>query len=484
MFDAYTVKKVLPRLVIAVILIQLSWFIFTGMLALTNSIAYGIEALIYAPFGGPDEFTLAALLSGVDSAATGAFTTAAIGVAAVAFAGGVIPVLFILLMAIVVAIFALTLRRMLLILLLLLAPIALVAWILPNTERFWKMWWDNYTKLLLMYPIILIMIAAGRVFSKVASNDDGSDIINVAIILGGYFIPLLIIPKTFALAGAAFATLGGAINQAGQKGSATGAEKGKEKWGNTRWGLRKQGKKDAKLNTRRQQETAKGVSKAVSSKGLGGIIYRQGLGGKKGAGTAALEASADKALIDSQAEGFIHHGEEYTPDKLRDLAADKKQSMHSRQAALKALAMQGETGALIQASHLLHGQGAEGAKLYNDTLRQNYGTFAAAGAGTTHFLDAGTSLQQNAASQLAKYQGASHEEVASMGPRAMYGMIEANLVATRTAADPVGNTDATLARHQQVLDIVDDNPQVQAKLKMKDSAYVQTNSIDKWLAER
>lgn len=420
MFDAYTVKKVLPRLVIAVILIQLSWFIFTGMIALMNSIAYGLEALIYIPFGGgSDNFTLAALIGGLDSSATGVFTTAAIGVAVTAFAGGVGAVLLAIVIALIVSILALTIRRMLLILLLIISPLALVAWILPNTERFWKMWWDNFSKLLLMYPLILIMIASGRVFAKIASTSDSSDIINVAIILGGYFLPLILIPKTFKMAGNAFATIGGSISSSGEKGRGALGTWGKEKWGNTRWGLRKQGKKDAKLNVRKQRETATAVSKAIEGKGLSSQIYKRV--GMKPADRATLESSADKALIDSQAQGYIHGG--MNAEQLVEIAATTNDRQEA-QAALKALAMQGEGVYLMRAAQQMAATGKKRGDWYDQSLRSNYGEFAGAGAGATQFISGETDAVSLAAKQGKKILGQSDRQLANMGQRQMFALHE------------------------------------------------------------
>ena len=49
-FDAYTVRKTLPRLVVAAIGITLSWQLMQFLVELTNAIGYGIRFLIYQPF--------------------------------------------------------------------------------------------------------------------------------------------------------------------------------------------------------------------------------------------------------------------------------------------------------------------------------------------------------------------------------------------------------------------------------------------------
>lgn len=275
MFDAYTVKKVLPRLAIAVILIQLSWFLTTGAIFITNQIAFGIEGLMYGAFGGTADFTLEALLSGTSSSsATTIGTTVLFSVVGLAFGGGVIAIAGFIIIAVLVAFLSLALRRALLIMLVLLAPIAIVAWILPNTERFWKMWWDNFTKLLLMFPMIMAMIAAGRIFAKISGTTGGNDIVKVTIVLAGFFVPLLLIPKTFSLAGSAFAAMGGAVAQRG-----AGAQSSVQNWGKDR-GKKKRAERMANFKGGNLKERTR-IGKRVNRIGAGigaGAANRYGLG--------------------------------------------------------------------------------------------------------------------------------------------------------------------------------------------------------------
>ncbi len=227
MFDAYTVKKVLPRLVIAVILIQLSWFLFTGMITLTNAVAYGVEALIYAPFGSPQQFELQNVLSAADGGIGISIVIA--GGAGLAMIGVALSLVGTALLAMLIGFALLMFRQVLVIALLVVSPLALVAWILPNTEKFWKLWWESFSKLLLVYPLILGTIAIGRVFAYIsaevrpggqASNPFTAvgfdNIIGVCFIIIGFFGPFFFIPKLFSIAGGAFSTITGMVNDRGR----------------------------------------------------------------------------------------------------------------------------------------------------------------------------------------------------------------------------------------------------------------------------
>ena len=232
MFDAYTVKKVLPRLVIAAVLIQLSWDLFTGLIDVVNSIAWGIEGLLYIPFGGRDGVDISNLTfaqaPGGDVFGTGLVAGLAgviIGTAALGIVG-LLSLAVSIFLALIIAFAVLALRVIVLTALLVISPIALLAWILPNTDGFWKLWWETFSKLLLMYPLILLIIAAGRVFAAIASGTQGGGgplldgsgtewIVSVIVIIA-YFGPFFLIPKTFQMAGSTFANITGMINDRGR----------------------------------------------------------------------------------------------------------------------------------------------------------------------------------------------------------------------------------------------------------------------------
>lgn len=222
MFDAYTVKKVLPRLLIAVILIQLSWPLFTLMIVVVSNIAWGLEGLLYAPFGGRDALEIGMILEKATGTAgltlTGIFGGAAvIGGAAFALGGsvGILLLAASTLLALVIAFFVLAIRQVLIVVLLVTAPLALVAWILPSTDKLWKIWWESFSKVLLMYPLILLIVAGGRIAAMIAATGTmnmGNGMFQIGIILLAFFGPYFLIPKTAQVAGSAFANIAGIAN--------------------------------------------------------------------------------------------------------------------------------------------------------------------------------------------------------------------------------------------------------------------------------
>ena len=277
----------MPRLFIAVVLIQISWPLFTGMLTATNSIAWGLEGIMYAPFGGYNEMSLSKILP---MTAGGGELATIFGLGAgvtwlVLGPPGAIALAVAVLVAIFTAYFTLIIRQIVLIVLILTGPIALLAWILPNTEKLWKFWWSNFSKALLMYPLVLMLVAAGKIAAwSTAQNAGGKDFTATAMVLIFFFGPLFLLPKTFALAGGVIAGVSGAIAGKGAKISGM----------SNKWAMNRQGKK---MSERAQKAK---VGQLSRFKGINALTARAttknfGIGRK---GRKAYQQKMDLAAAD------------------------------------------------------------------------------------------------------------------------------------------------------------------------------------------
>lgn len=225
-FDPYMIKKTLPRLIIAAIGIALSWQLMAFFVELTNALGYGIRYLIYAPFVGVGDAKVDLQTLG----ANGAVLIA--GLAGIAFGGfGLLTLAGTGALALLIAFIVLILRQIAIILLIVLAPIGIVAYVLPNTQKVWKLWWESFSKALLMFPLIAGLIAAGKVFSAIASSADGNNVLNQMIAFAAYFAPFFLIPYTFKFAGGALAQIGGFVNNKSQGGFAFLKQKRRENAG-------------------------------------------------------------------------------------------------------------------------------------------------------------------------------------------------------------------------------------------------------------
>ena len=209
-FDAYTLRKVLPRLVAIAIFMQISWYVFKFVIDVSNDVGVGIAQLMYFPFGGAGKMSLDNLIGGVGVLAPG-FTITALftGIVVGYIAGGltIFGVIFLgasAVISLIIGLLVLLFRQILIILLMIFVPIALVAWILPGTQRYWKLWQDNFMKILFMFPLITAMIAGGRIFAFVGAT---KGVLGLFVVLLGFFGPLWFLPKTFKWGGQAFGAL-------------------------------------------------------------------------------------------------------------------------------------------------------------------------------------------------------------------------------------------------------------------------------------
>jgi|GEM_PF-6395371 len=220
--DAYTIRKVLPRLLIATIGISLSWQLMKFFVTLTNDLGFGIRYLIEQPFVG---INTSIHLSLAQSGAV--LIPTIVGVAMGVF--GLLTFVGMAALAVLVGFATLVLRQIVIIMLIILAPIGLAAYILPNpnTQRVFKLWWESFSKALLMFPLIAGFIAAGRVFSAIAVNQS-TGILSQIIGFIAYFAPYLMIPMTFRFAGGALSGMANLVNSRAQGGYGYLSKKRKE----------------------------------------------------------------------------------------------------------------------------------------------------------------------------------------------------------------------------------------------------------------
>jgi hypothetical protein len=213
--NAYGIKKMLPRLIIAAILVNLSFTICQLAVDLSNILGYGIKAL----FGNVQSLaTPNATLASGDATGNG------FGIAVLILpimAGGItlalamsVPVILSVLLALLVIVFILLARKALIVLLIVIAPLAFVAYLLPNTEQWYKKWQKMFFALLLVFPIISVVFGASSLAAYIIKSTaaDG-DNLTPLIAIGVAAIPLVIVPSllkgSIAAAGAIGATMKG-----------------------------------------------------------------------------------------------------------------------------------------------------------------------------------------------------------------------------------------------------------------------------------
>ena len=195
----YGLKKALPKLIIAAILVNLSFLICSLAVDVSNIIGNGLRglfdsvansAIVANTSGSGAEVTgvsasdIAVSRAEMYGAIAGGSSIAILGIGgAIAFAPGaiwmLIPVLLGALVAVVTGLITIALRQAVVVLLIMIAPLAMVAYILPNTEEWFNKWKKLLIQMLVFYPMFSLLFGASSLagFAIIASAQDGFGLI-------------------------------------------------------------------------------------------------------------------------------------------------------------------------------------------------------------------------------------------------------------------------------------------------------------------
>jgi len=219
--SSYGIKKLLPRIIAAAILVNVSFFLCQIALDISNIIGVSI-ANMFAQLQSGDKVNVDLLdWSTLITAVIGGGALA--GGAAVVFGAGVtgamamiLPFLVTALFAVITAIAILIARQVIIILLVALAPLAFVAWILPNTQKYFQLWQNTFTTMLVMFPLVALLFAGSKLAANIvlttANTPEGIDLFSAIAALSMMFIPLFGIPFIVKFSGGIIGRVAGIVN--------------------------------------------------------------------------------------------------------------------------------------------------------------------------------------------------------------------------------------------------------------------------------
>ena len=159
----YGIKKILPRLIIGALLVNLSFYLCQLAVDLSNILGFSLKGVLEG----------AASKVGTQSAEVGTFNTlivgglTLVGIGLFIFLAVSIPTIMALLLALLVVLVILIVRQAVVILLIAISPLAFAAWLLPNTENLFKKWVSMFRGLLIVFPVISLLYGAGKLAGAV-----------------------------------------------------------------------------------------------------------------------------------------------------------------------------------------------------------------------------------------------------------------------------------------------------------------------------
>ena len=404
----YGIKKVLPKLIVGAVLVNLSFYICQLAVDLSNILGFTLkEALEGAVSGVGGSSSNSAIVSGLGTAVAGILVlTGTVLFAALAVS---IPTLLSLMLVLLVVLVILIVRQAAIVLLISIAPLAFAAWLLPNTESLFKKWVSMFRGLLMVFPIISLLYGAGKLAGAILMTTATSDPNDTAITmqfagLAASILPLGATPFVIKSSLNSLGSIGAKIG--GLSSVATGSLKNsvmnksrisdaKNAWksrsakklaerrsGNTKWGRTASNLRGSSSWLKKGVGVAMNPAAALDNSWVG-----QKIGLSSGAGAA--QEAYDKSAME-KAERAITY--QYSGDAEAALK-DKKADKYTRIAAVNQLKGQGAHGADVVANYLRNGGEVDSVSMANalTEMKGSHAGVAQAGVNALNALQSGQS---------------------------------------------------------------------------------------------
>ena len=341
--DNYGIKKILPKLVVGAILINLSYLICQLAIDVANIIGYGLKSIFDGiGYVELDKVALAEAPSNTIHTLKAVGTTSILVVlvallaapAVLAEGAGLLVPIFLAIIGIVIALFALfcilSLRKALAVVLVVISPLAFVCYMLPNTKKLFDKWLGFFKGILLSFPICSAMVYGGHAASRiiVAASDSAKMPSLLALSAAIMAVaPIFLIPGVIKKAMGSISSM---VTSLSNKLS-TGAKGRAMKYSRGLNYLKQRGNQNmqARQNEFNSKQAAKTLYGGRFSKGKGGLANtatkRNLRAGERKRYNAALGmvAAEDQSQVSAQTSMFKSLGSD---DKIKEMvaqAADK-----------------------------------------------------------------------------------------------------------------------------------------------------------------
>lgn len=207
----YGLKKLIPRLIVAAILVNLSFYVSAIAIDISNVLGYSIQDVFNGirqqAFHITDDTFGGFINSGWTTLAGGVLGLGGItlgGMYLIANPGSLfllIPLLVSLMLIILVVLVILAARQALIVVLVIVAPLAFVANLLPNTEKLFNKWKDLFMTMLIFFPAFSLVFGASQLAGQIIIQNAGDNLWMVIFGMAVQIAPLAITPLVLKLSG-------------------------------------------------------------------------------------------------------------------------------------------------------------------------------------------------------------------------------------------------------------------------------------------
>jgi len=219
----YGIKKIMPRLVVTAILVNISFWICAIGIDISNTLGYGIHSLFMNVFdslntaGNYQNLTWTSIAQSVLSgtAVAGLAAYGIYGALSAGIAGTLImfiPILVGVLLSVLVALLVISVRQALIVCLVIISPLAFVAFLLPNTEKWFTKWRELFVTLLLVYPIFAVVFGGSQLAGMAIIQNAGGSLNLIILGMAVQVAPVVITPLLIRVSGSLVGKIAGIVN--------------------------------------------------------------------------------------------------------------------------------------------------------------------------------------------------------------------------------------------------------------------------------
>lgn len=291
--DNYGIKKILPKLIVSALMINLSYIICQLAVDIANIMGYGMKSIL-ANIGQVNigSMSTAEAPTAHPAMATGA-TAILVGLVALLVVPAIlskgtailVPV-FIAIISIVIAVFTLfcilAIRKAFAVILVVISPMAFLCYMLPNTKKLFDKWFTAFKAVLIAFPICSAMVYGGQAVARILVQASGGTNMPFLMVLSAAVMsiaPVFLIPGTLKKS---MGAISGFINGASSR--LNHAAKGRAMESRGARYLQKQG--EQRMMARQGEYNRKKASRALYQGSLAGRALQKATGGKYQAGLA------------------------------------------------------------------------------------------------------------------------------------------------------------------------------------------------------